>query len=144
MYYVHIYTFICTYKGELWNVSFLQDVAWRFILAAFSWYGAIFVVGYGDVLVFLIKSGNAPSWVCIIEPPKDLMQIFIDGCKAPGIEVLQLYLLAWNSNLACIKLWNDSHGTVICCKSKSSSFTCLIHPEICTKMKCCLVHKVQN
>lgn len=35
MYYVHIYTFICTYKGELWNVSFLQDVAWRFILAAF-------------------------------------------------------------------------------------------------------------
>lgn len=57
-------------------------------------YGAIFVVGYGDVLVFLIKSGNAPSWVCIIEPPKDLMQIFIDGCKAPGIEVLQLYFLA--------------------------------------------------
>lgn len=76
-------------KGELWNVSFLQDVAWRS-----CWYGAIFVVGYGDVLVFLIKSGNAPSWVCIIEPPKDLMQIFIDGCKAPGIEVLQLYFLA--------------------------------------------------
>lgn len=85
MYYVHIYTFICTYKGELWNVSFLQDVAW---------YGAIFVVGCGAVLVFLIKSGNALSWVCIIEPPKDLMQIFIDGCKATGIVVLQLYLLA--------------------------------------------------
>lgn len=30
--YLYIYMYIN--KGELWNVSFLQDVAWRFILAA--------------------------------------------------------------------------------------------------------------